>query len=42
MIVSEIVLLVIWQIVPVVPAACFSQPVLPLDVEQEDEGAKDT
>lgn len=42
MVITEVVLFVIWQIIPVVPAACFSQPVLSPNVEQEHDSAEDT
>jgi hypothetical protein len=42
MIISEVVLLIIRQVIPVVPLALFTQFVLPLDVEQENDGAEDT
>ena len=42
MVISEVVLLAVWQIVPVIPSALFAQSVFPPDIKEENNGAEDT
>jgi len=42
MVIAKVVLLILWQTVPIIPSTLVSQSVLPPDVEQEDHGTDDT